>query len=624
MKGDNPIRATSNLREQDEVVKKLLYVDREALSVERDIIRFHGIGPILNALSLANKVTNFFLESDARQIEIYEALIQSGKISIEAPAFLVRQFAHGCAAHQSGAVCHEYGIDRSEIASNHQASAAIQDEIDRLENNAAHTLEIDGSKQSVFALLLEVSIGERKLWGIKSVLIRNTTLVDFSFLEGVPNIEKLTIENCKISVAPFCGNLHYLEEVKIKHCPLVDISGFASAQGLRILSIEDAPLADIAALRGSHLRGLRVDRTKVEDISVSPDIGNLEWLSIEDTDVVDLAPVLRCSELQAVMFQGSAAARSNPRLAELGEVEFEDEEADYFKKFVAILKDQVAGVRVEQDGRAGRPFSTVSGNAGIDELDSLIGLGSVKAEIKKLVVGAQYAIKRREKGLPVDQPTLHLVFTGNPGTGKTTVARLVGKIYRDLGLLAKGHVVEVARHDLVADYLGQTAGKTTKKLEEALDGVLFIDEAYTLAPDTAHQDYGREAIDAMLVFMENNRERISIIAAGYAGEMQRFIGSNPGLKSRFTRYIDFEDYAVGECMSIFRKMVGDSHYSLTAEAKASAEVTIAEMINQEQPHFANGRSVRNLFEKVRERQNMRVVLEEVNDITLIEAEDICL
>lgn len=620
---DRGVGKSSDHQEQDKIVRGLLHIDREALPVERDIISRAGLMPLIETKSIAEGVAEFFGASDESRVELYEALIASKTIRIEAPAFLIREFAHRRASHD-GASCHE--AECSELGSEqvYNAVSAIRDEIDRLVNNASPEFEIDGNKQTVFRDLPEININGKKLWSIKSASIRNVEVEDFSFLREMPSLETLSIENCPISRAPSCSDLFHLDEINIKNCPLMDLSGFAQCRVLSILRVGHAPLHDISPLQKSRLHGLSIGRTEVADISAIEEMVNLEWISVEGTPVEDLTPLLKCPDLKRVYLRNCLAVQNDQRLRNLKEPEYDDEVEEYWRQVMAALKEQDSDTRPRLYASSIESPTNASGMSGIDELDRMIGLGSVKAEIKKLVVGAQYAIKRRERGLPVDQPTLHLVFTGNPGTGKTTVARLVGKIYRDLGLLSKGNVVEVARHDLIADYLGQTAGKTTKKLEEALDGVLFIDEAYTLAPDTAHQDYGREAIDAMLVFMENNRDRISIIAAGYAGEMQRFIGSNPGLKSRFTRYIEFEDYALSDCMEIFRNMVRDSQYELNDDAEAAAEQAIASMIAHEQPHFANGRSVRNLFEKVRERQNMRVVLQGVDEITLIEAEDIYL
>lgn len=256
------------------------------------------------------------------------------------------------------------------------------------------------------------------------------------------------------------------------------------------------------------------------------------------------------------------------------------------------------------------------------ELDQLIGLTQVKAELRKLAATASVQRRRKEQGLKTGAQTLHLVFTGNPGTGKTTVARLIGQIYAQLGLLERGHIVEAAYSDLVADYVGQTSGKTLARIREAEGGVLFIDEAYKLAPPHSQIDFGREAIETLLVEMENRRDRMAVIVAGYPSEMERFININPGLRSRFTRYISFEDYTPDEMVAIFEKLAGDQDYHLSPEAASELRFRFVEALERSEGHFGNGRYVRTLFERTVEQHSLRRADDLDLDLAMIDELDI--
>ena len=232
------------------------------------------------------------------------------------------------------------------------------------------------------------------------------------------------------------------------------------------------------------------------------------------------------------------------------------------------------------------------------ELDDLIGLGSVKTEVRSLANFVKLQKQREAKGLKTAKVSYHLVFYGSPGTGKTTVARIVGRIYKDLGVLKKGHTVETDRAGLCGQYVGQTGPKTDSVIVKALDGVLFIDEAYSLVPEGgAGNDYGQEAISTILKRMEDYRDRLVVIVAGYKNEMQRFIDSNPGLQSRFNRYIDFPDYSSGELADIFKMYMKKNQYTLSKDAEEYLKERFEYAVAHKDRNFGNARYARNVFEK---------------------------
>ena len=253
----------------------------------------------------------------------------------------------------------------------------------------------------------------------------------------------------------------------------------------------------------------------------------------------------------------------------------------------------------------------------MDELDHLIGLKEVKKNLSNLVNVIRVRKIREEMGLAQPEMSLHLVFSGNPGTGKTTVARLLAKIYRALGVVSKGQLVEVDRAGLVEGYVGQTAQKTQEVIDSAMGGVLFIDEAYTLTNKKENGDFGQEAVDTLLKRMEDDRDSFVVIVAGYTEEMEEFLQSNPGLRSRFSKFIEFADYTEEELYTIFSSMCADQDFHLTPEADQEVRRYFHRLEEEKDEHFANGREVRNFFERSVERQANRLVRETSFDRSVI-------
>ncbi len=262
----------------------------------------------------------------------------------------------------------------------------------------------------------------------------------------------------------------------------------------------------------------------------------------------------------------------------------------------------------------------------LDQLErELIGLVPVKARIREIAVLLLVDRLRKDLGLVSETPTLHMSFTGNPGTGKTTVAVRMADILHRLGYIRSSHLVAATRDDLVGQYIGHTAPKTKEILKKAMGGVLFIDEAYYLYRPENERDYGQEAIEILLQVMENRREDLVVIVAGYADRMSRFFASNPGFRSRIAHHIDFPDYGPEELFEIGRLMLAQQNYRLSEAAEPAFREYILHRLRQ--PHFANARSVRNALDRARLRQAIRLFESperwlSAEDLTTIEAEEI--
>lgn len=240
----------------------------------------------------------------------------------------------------------------------------------------------------------------------------------------------------------------------------------------------------------------------------------------------------------------------------------------------------------------------------LDELESLVGLVTVKRLIRDLQAYVEIQKRRAQEKLIAEPLVLHMIFRGNPGTGKTTVARLVGRLFKEMGVLQKGHVIECERADLVGEYIGHTAQKTREQLKKALGGVLFIDEAYSLARG-GEKDFGKEAIDALVKAMEDNKDNLVLILAGYRQEMEWFLQTNPGLRSRFPIHIDFPDYTIDELLAIGNLMLKSRQYELTPEARDALRYQLQTLLNTH-PYAGNARLVRNLIEKTIRKQAVRL------------------
>ena len=281
----------------------------------------------------------------------------------------------------------------------------------------------------------------------------------------------------------------------------------------------------------------------------------------------------------------------------------EDAAKELIDETKPIPHKEVATAQTESGAPAAQEAEAPEEAPSIDNLlarlDALVGLENIKQNVKSLINYVKVRKLRDENQLPNPPLSLHMVFMGNPGTGKTTVARILSELYKAIGVLTKGQLVEVDRSGLVAGFVGQTAIKTSDVVKSALGGILFIDEAYSLAPEVGTgNDFGREAIETLLKLMEDHRDDLIVIVAGYSEPMERFISSNPGLESRFNRYFMFEDYDSDELYAIFSAMCVKSEYTLADDAVEYAREHFRELYDTRDDNFGNARHVRNFFENI--------------------------
>ena len=349
-------------------------------------------------------------------------------------------------------------------------------------------------------------------------------------------------------------------------------------------------------------RGTEASRTFIRMLT-----NILLYLAAVDDDVSydEAAYITECTDKLTAICDTSGVRKSREALNPLDYVT--SSEPGFQEKH--RLQEQTAGGENPKERDAEKQDAEEEKKPDFDELmaqlDSLVGLDDVKKDIKNLMNLVKVRRLRKENGLPIPPMSLHMVFMGNPGTGKTTVARIISGLYAAIGVLEKGQLIEVDRSGLVAGYVGQTALKTQEVIKSALGGVLFIDEAYSLASG-GENDFGREAIETILKAMEDHRDELIVVVAGYDGPMEKFINSNPGLQSRFNKYFYFPDYNGEQLLYIFKGQCKKNGYALTEEAEAEAKAMFEELYENRGENFGNGRDVRNVFEDTVVRQSNRV------------------
>jgi stage V sporulation protein K len=375
---------------------------------------------------------------------------------------------------------------------------------------------------------------------------------------------------------------------------------FSQRQLAEVLASKQAKFEAVVSMEPNLLHYAMITKDKQDAVTISGSVMRQVLILCEKIAAVDGPVTLwERQRIHQIHTHLAAVAREKFGASEASASDEEEEDEEEEEAHDPAPQEQRTRGSLPED----EPEDSFE--AAMEELQALTGLAEVKQELMSLANFIRVGQVRAQRGLPVPSVSLHLVFTGNPGTGKTTVARLLGRIYKSLGVLPKGHIVEVDRSQLVAGYLGQTAIKTKKAIENAMGGVLFIDEAYTLVQER-QDSFGQEAIDTILKAMEDHRDKLVVVAAGYTEEMHRFLQSNPGLKSRFNRYIQFRDYDPPALEEIFVKDITKGGYELDPQALSGVRQLLTNAYQSRGLDFGNARLVRNLRERVQQMHADRV------------------